>query len=144
MPSDEPGKEQTPAPQHHQSNQRFSLTRVHTGLHPDDVSIYHPEGEREKMAGGRCTPSSDDEEVTRIDGEADDVDEVPEVREGIADVRDVEKGDEELEKKKTLRSVQSNRSVRNPNLVSQPPTFNRIPKSKTCFLGNMGFRLGSS
>ena len=138
MPSNESGTEQTTALQHPQSNQRFSLTRVHTGLHPDDVSVYHPEGEREKIAGGRSTSSSDDEEVTRIDGEVDDVDEVLEVREGIVDVRDVEKGDDKLEKEKTLRSVRSNRSVRNPNLVSQPPTFCRISRSKVCFLGNMG------
>ncbi|MCJ1332201.1 hypothetical protein MMC10_008893 [Thelotrema lepadinum] len=119
MPSDEPATEQNTDSQSPQSNQRFSLTRVHTGLYPDDASVYHPEGEREKIAKGRDASSSDDElEDTRVDGEEDGVDEVPEVREGIADVRDIEKGDNELEKKKTVKSVRSNRSIRDPNEVT--------------------------
>ena len=124
MPSDEPATEQNTDSQSPQSNQRFSLTRVHTGLYPDDASVYHPEGEREKIAKGRDASSSDDElEDTRVDGEEDGVDEVPEVREGIADVRDIEKGDNELEKKKTVKSVRSNRSIRDPNEVRRPSIY---------------------
>ena len=108
-------KEQRAPTSNPQSNQRFSLTRVHTGQYLDSASVYHPEEEREKIAGAG---SQGDEGVAESSSEeAENVEEVPEIRDVILNERDVEIGGVALEKKKTSKSVKSAQSARDPNEV---------------------------
>ena len=131
MPPDGTAAEQNASPSNPQSNQRFSLTRVHTGQYPDAASVYHPEGEREQLA--KAEASSSDEDFAQVDAEGDkEVEEIPEVRDGIPDDRDVEKGDDAaLEKKKTSRSARSARTAADPNEVRQRRSFNNCLRTST-------------
>ena len=117
MPSSEPEIGSNTPEKNARANQRFSLTRVHTAPYPDAASVFHPEGERERLARGSSKEDGEDydDDTTVTDSPtADDVDGIPEVRGGIADERDVEKGDSTLQKEKTSRST---RSTRDPNEV---------------------------
>lgn len=140
MASNEPSAEPDTVPQTPQTPQtrrprRYSLTRVHTGTYPDAASVYHPEGEREEYAKSSSSESAEDEEVI----ENKDVEELLEVRGGIPDERDVEKGDTQLEKKKTSKSAKSARSVRDPNEVRPSiAPCNNIVSHLTSFPGGMG------
>ena len=100
---------------------RFSLTRVHTGQYLDDHSVYHPHGEREKINRGL---DPDEHDVEWEDQEAQDqedrekgIEEEPEICNGIRDIRDAEPGRPQLEKQKSSRSI---RSVRDPYEVRFP------------------------
>lgn len=109
------------------ANNRFSLTRVHTGQHLDDHSVYHPDGEREKIDQG-LHPDDHDEEWDKQQTQDEEdrengIDEEPEIRNGVADMRDIEPGQSDLEKQKTSRSA---RSVRDPNEVCSLATYSKL------------------
>ena len=129
MPSEEPplGTSLTPKTTH--TNPRFSLARVHTGHAPDDASVYHPEGERERYANGETTDKDESSEDITTDG---DEEVMPEVRDGFPDERDVEKGGLDLEKKQTTKSARSARSARDPNLVSKGKGSLGMPSNLDC------------
>lgn len=97
-----------------------NLHRFLSGQHLDDVSVYHHEHDHQSDDNDEENTYSTDslEEATEKEGDTDareaGVEEVPEVREGIPDTRDLEAGRPPLEKKKT------NRSIKDPNLVSIP------------------------
>lgn len=97
-----------------------NLHRFLSGQHLDDVSVYHHEHDHQSDDNDEENTYSTDslEEATEKEDDTDareaGVEEVPEVREGIPDTKDLEAGRPPLEKKKT------NRSIKDPNLVSIP------------------------
>ncbi|KAA6408368.1 MAG: MFS multidrug transporter [Lasallia pustulata] len=95
-----------------------NLHRFLSGQHLDDVSVYHHEHDHQSDDNDEENTYSTDslEEATEKEDDTDareaGVEEVPEVREGIPDTKDLEAGRPPLEKKKT------NRSIKDPNLVT--------------------------
>lgn len=94
-----------------------NLHRIFSGQHLDDVSVYHHDYDHERDNDDQHTPSNDSSEETmekQDDAEAREagMEEVPEVRQGVKDSRDLEVGRPTLEKKHTSRSI------KDPNLVS--------------------------
>jgi len=99
------------------------LSRIVSGNHLDDHSQYHGHHYHDDHNHDAADDedSSDDNELTEKESEdTNDVAEgsgeeaVPEVRDGIPDERDVERG-EKLERKKTSKSA---KSAKDPNLVT--------------------------
>ena len=92
---------------------RQNLHRVYSAGYLDDRSVYHDEA----AAGASDTtdngPNDQDLEGSEhsIRDVEKDIDIIPEVRNGIPDERDVEKGQPVLEK------TQSSRSKKDPNIV---------------------------
>ena len=95
------------------------LTRIHTGQHPDDHSYYHNEADQISDT----ISDNDDEEVDADEQEivrhesdprslAKGIETDREVRNGIANERDIEKNEQ------PLRSKKSSRSIKDPNLVT--------------------------
>lgn len=96
-----------------------NLHRILSGQHLDDASVYHHDHDHESDNEEENTYSTDSlEEVTEKEDNAKareaGAEEVPEVRQGIPDCRDLEAGRPKLEKKQTSRSI------KDPNLVSIP------------------------
>ena len=115
MPELEPSRSApTPssAPRVHLSPGRH-LQRVFSAQHLDDISNYHDGDHDSKEQDGNIETEYSDE-LEQVRNEDDDEaarkgeDEVPEVRMGVLDTRDLEAN---LEKKK------STRSIKDPNLV---------------------------
>ena len=106
---------------------RAPLERVYTAQHLDDQSIYHPdhidsfEDDTTEADNSEILSEEEDEEA-REKG----IEEETEVRMGVMNEKDVEKGDTALEKKK------STRSTRDPNLVTwKGPDDPENPKNWT-------------
>ena len=106
---------------------RTPLGRVYTAQHLDDQSIYHPdhidsfEDDVTEADNSEILSEEDDEEA-REKG----LEEETEMRMGVMNEKDVEKGDTALEKKK------STRSTKDPNLVTwKGPDDPENPKNWT-------------
>ena len=124
------------------SRPKDQLHRIVSGHHIDDASVYHHDRDHHHQA-------SDEEEEDTLAWEGNEqeqekedcasareegLDEVPEVRDGILDCRDLEAGNAPLEKKPTARSV------KDPNLVSVPDFLVRPSRQGTnlVYQGIMG------
>ena len=97
------------------------LTRVFSAQHLDDVSHYHS-GDHDSAILGEDDETEYSDELDRVTNEDYDEaarergDEVPEVRMGVRDARDIEA---KLEKKHTTRSIKDPNLVQGLNLPSQ-------------------------
>ena len=110
-PTSAPGTELTRSRSNNASQPH--LERLYSAQHLDDVSIYHS-GDHESNYDDDDNETKDIDELEQVRNQDYDEasekgeDEVPEVRMGISDTRDLEPN---LEKK------QSRRSIKDPNLV---------------------------
>ena len=100
-----------------------NVSRVFTTGHLDDNSTYHGDGHDAKPVNGVDEPDYSDEAREEEDEEAKAAgeDEVNIVQMGVRATRDLEAGSE-LKKQQTSGTKRSDRSARDPNLVSKFPS----------------------